>query len=327
MINLRRRGFTIVELVIVVAVIAILAAILIPTFSNLVEKANMSSDQRAVRDMNTLLALDEANNGEVEYEHALEILTKGGYKAENYRPLTDKAAFYWIKSLNRVVLAIEESKDVLFPKNLNNIPSYATNEWYPLIKEIIKDPYLLESKDAPIASTPNCEIAIDLNNTVLTQAALSTGDFYTFRPTDDLTSTDEEFIKQREKYGNWIADFAIILNDDFKDQSAGIAGSFFGIPWKHILMPGDHTKGTVFYLMDAFPGYKITYKDLLEACKLEDGKREGFHCGAFNLDKTLEGVNNAGKSVTVQLRLYQPNEQGERQYYVICSEIECTFKN
>ena len=38
-----KKGFTIVELVIVIAVIAILSAILIPTFSNLVTKANKTA--------------------------------------------------------------------------------------------------------------------------------------------------------------------------------------------------------------------------------------------------------------------------------------------
>ena len=38
-----KKGFTIVELVIVIAVIAILAAVLIPTFSNVIEKANKSA--------------------------------------------------------------------------------------------------------------------------------------------------------------------------------------------------------------------------------------------------------------------------------------------
>lgn len=38
-----KKGFTIVELVIVIAVIAILAAVMIPTFGNIIEKANDSA--------------------------------------------------------------------------------------------------------------------------------------------------------------------------------------------------------------------------------------------------------------------------------------------
>ena len=39
--KLNKKGFTIVELVIVIAVIAILAAVMIPTFSGIIEKANI----------------------------------------------------------------------------------------------------------------------------------------------------------------------------------------------------------------------------------------------------------------------------------------------
>ncbi len=43
-----KKGFTIVELVIVIAVIAILSAVLIPTFGGIIEKANNSArDQEA----------------------------------------------------------------------------------------------------------------------------------------------------------------------------------------------------------------------------------------------------------------------------------------
>lgn len=41
--NKKKRGFTIIELVIVIAVIAILAGVLIPTFSSVIEKANKSA--------------------------------------------------------------------------------------------------------------------------------------------------------------------------------------------------------------------------------------------------------------------------------------------
>ena len=41
--KMNKKGFTIVELVIVIAVIAILAAVMIPTFSGIVAKAQMSA--------------------------------------------------------------------------------------------------------------------------------------------------------------------------------------------------------------------------------------------------------------------------------------------
>lgn len=54
-----KKGFTIVELVIVIAVIAILAAVLIPTFSSLIKKANESADLQNTRNMNTVIAANE----------------------------------------------------------------------------------------------------------------------------------------------------------------------------------------------------------------------------------------------------------------------------
>lgn len=48
-----RKGFTIVELVIVIAVIAILATVLIPTFGNVIEKANNSKALQEARNTYT----------------------------------------------------------------------------------------------------------------------------------------------------------------------------------------------------------------------------------------------------------------------------------
>lgn len=55
-----KKGFTIVELVIVIAVIAILASVLIPTFSGVVAKANSSAAlQSATSAMKATLAMSE----------------------------------------------------------------------------------------------------------------------------------------------------------------------------------------------------------------------------------------------------------------------------
>ena len=56
--KLNKKGFTIVELVIVIAVIAILSAVLIPTFSSIIKKAEKSNiDQTAKNASTEMLAI------------------------------------------------------------------------------------------------------------------------------------------------------------------------------------------------------------------------------------------------------------------------------
>lgn len=55
--NLNKKGFTIVELVIVIAVIAILSAVLIPTFSNVIENARSTANlQEAKNELDSYVA-------------------------------------------------------------------------------------------------------------------------------------------------------------------------------------------------------------------------------------------------------------------------------
>ena len=61
----QRKAFTIVEMVIVIAVIAILATVLVPTISGVIQKANHSADQQFVASLNVQLALWEVDNGDI----------------------------------------------------------------------------------------------------------------------------------------------------------------------------------------------------------------------------------------------------------------------
>ena len=63
MLKLNKKGFTVVELVIVIAVVAILAAVLIPTFINLMQTANESADIQLVTNLNKIMAMQEALGG------------------------------------------------------------------------------------------------------------------------------------------------------------------------------------------------------------------------------------------------------------------------
>ena len=99
-----RKGFTIVELVIVIAVIAILAAVLIPTFSSLINKAKESSDTALVKNLNIIMAADEAENGKSEtMSEALAAAESAGYTIEKITP-TSSGDILWDEQNNRFVL-------------------------------------------------------------------------------------------------------------------------------------------------------------------------------------------------------------------------------
>lgn len=99
-----KKGFTIVELVIVIAVIAILAAVLIPTFSSLINKAKESSDTALVKNLNIIMAADEAENGKSEtMSEALAAAESAGYTIEKITP-TSSGDILWDEQNNRFVL-------------------------------------------------------------------------------------------------------------------------------------------------------------------------------------------------------------------------------
>ena len=99
-----KKGFTIVELVIVIAVIAILAAVLIPNISRLVRKANESNDASLAKNMNTLLTMDEAENGKATNMYDVLIaLENGGFKLSTLNPRASGNVFAWDKANNQIV--------------------------------------------------------------------------------------------------------------------------------------------------------------------------------------------------------------------------------
>ena len=112
--NSKKRGFTIVELVIVIAVIAILAGVLIPTFVSIINKANESNDIQAVRNMNTFLALAKVTGEVNSILDVYDLFDESGYSVENYKPLYKDRYYYYDKQYNQI-LYVDANKTVLFP--------------------------------------------------------------------------------------------------------------------------------------------------------------------------------------------------------------------
>ncbi len=116
--NTNKKGFTIVELVIVVAVIAILAAVLIPTFSGIINKANLSADQQAVRQMNVALVAGSVEGKPADSEDVIEILAEAGYNSRTALiPVTSGYQFCWYSTENSIVL-VDTEGNIVYPENL-----------------------------------------------------------------------------------------------------------------------------------------------------------------------------------------------------------------
>ena len=160
--NTNKKGFTIVELVIVVAVIAILAAVLIPTFSNIIKKANLSADQQAVRNMNLALAAETEKPANI--IEAAAILAKAGFNTEKgLTPLYTGHAFYWFKPTNQVVYVNEaEGKfELIFPESVEGFPAAKNDNCQSLeiaIEGTINAP-VVESTDVVVDSSV-CDVTL-----------------------------------------------------------------------------------------------------------------------------------------------------------------------
>lgn len=116
-----KKAFTIVELVIVIAVIAILAAVLIPTFTSIIRKANEASDTALAKNMNTVLSTAEAGgDAPADMEEVTYLMEQNGFKLENLNPTADGNVFVWNKATNRITY-INRDKEVVYSGD--NLPS------------------------------------------------------------------------------------------------------------------------------------------------------------------------------------------------------------
>lgn len=103
--KLNNKGFTIVELVIVVAVIAILAAVLIPTISGLIKTAQTSADVTLVKNVNLILATERATEGKnVTMQDALDDALEGGYDVTKLSPTNSDNLILWDQDSDNFVL-------------------------------------------------------------------------------------------------------------------------------------------------------------------------------------------------------------------------------
>ena len=140
-----KKGFTIVELVIVIAIIAILAAVLIPTFASLIQKANESKDTQLVKNLNTALAAD--NKEHKTMTDALDAATDFGYDVGKINASATGNEILW-DSKNDVFCYLKDGKVEYIPETSLKNGAVAENETYKLWKIYTSEAKIKEDTDA-----------------------------------------------------------------------------------------------------------------------------------------------------------------------------------
>ena len=124
-----KKAFTIVELVIVIAIIAVLAAVLIPTFANVINKANVAKDTQLIRNLNTALASDRASNNNEPHHtlyDALQAAEAFGYDIGKINASATNAEILWDQE-NDVFCYLEGTKVVYLPELVDTNKRLATD--------------------------------------------------------------------------------------------------------------------------------------------------------------------------------------------------------
>lgn len=115
-----KKGFTLVELVIVIAVIAVLSAIIIPVTGSIVSNAKETVDKTTVKALNTALAQDEAKNGaRTLYSDVIDAMAEYGYGVDKLTPLS-LGDILWDSQSNTFVL-YKDGEEVMRDKGSSSV--------------------------------------------------------------------------------------------------------------------------------------------------------------------------------------------------------------
>jgi len=116
----RKIGFTIVELVVIIAIVAILAALLVPTFSSMIDNAKRIGDIQLVKNLNTSLKADYTEHATM--YSAMKAVKASGYTEDKIKNIStsDKNFVAWDSMNDRFVLISKETNTYIFPIDPDN---------------------------------------------------------------------------------------------------------------------------------------------------------------------------------------------------------------
>ena len=305
-----RKGFTLVELLVVIAIIAILATVAIIGYTSFIKKAELSADQTAVTQLNKMLEGEEAlDNIPQNTLHLKQMLVAHGYN-EELRPISKGHVFCWDRA-NNIVLLLDENGNVVYPEARKG--------------EVIT----IDGTDyCDLARVPNA-IVEDISGTVIDSTIVSeTGSGLPNNGASLTLDTALNFIAnhtvaeaEESGYADYFVDFRITINEPLSaDKNYYLAGSydfFDGGKWVVIdtkELGGDLPAGSYLLLGDGAAGTPIffTYRDICNTVK-------EFQCG-ISVDPTHTSL-----VVTLELIMFKDYESYTAGEFMVVSSSTHTF--
>lgn len=146
----KKRGFTIVELIVVIAIIAVLATVLIPAFGSVMQKAKVAAKTQIASSMNTFLAAEEVLNARPQtLGEAMDILKKQGFDDGELLCEDQEILLVWNAESNRFAL-LDADMNTLYSHDGDPIEADSRSLWIAvseLPSEQSFSMYLTESFD------------------------------------------------------------------------------------------------------------------------------------------------------------------------------------
>ena len=160
----RRRGFTIIELIIVIAIVAILAAVLIPAFAGILQKVDLSVKKQTVKSVNSALAIGETNASVPKTMHeAIKMLEQNGISEDSVSSDDTDNIIVWCSDTNRFAI-VDKELNTLYSYDGQDVVKDHNLLWIAVDNIPLENKFSLYLTDDFAAEEIDISVSIDIGN-------------------------------------------------------------------------------------------------------------------------------------------------------------------